>query len=243
MNVSESTLKQYLPTLITELKAKHPNHKSQQNGATTPAQQQTNGHTNKNQAAVDLDAEVVVLQLYDDFQYDVGVLCPFLLNCVSCSPGQALFLGPNVPHAYLSGDIVECMAQSDNVVRAGLTPKFRDVNTLIDMLTYETGYVTQLHPQSIDTHTVRYAPDSKEFPEFALTQTRLNNSNQQYTLKAVKSHSILLVYSGDGVLTAGSESHELSKGVILFLPANVDVHIKNSNSTSDLLLYRCSPNL
>ena len=39
-------------------------------------------------------------------------------------------------HAYISGDVVECMAASDNVVRAGLTPKFKDVTTLVSMLTY-----------------------------------------------------------------------------------------------------------
>jgi mannose-6-phosphate isomerase len=47
------------------------------------------------------------------------------LNYVLLKPGEALFLGPDEPHAYLSGDCMECMACSDNVVRAGLTPKFR----------------------------------------------------------------------------------------------------------------------
>ena len=48
-----------------------------------------------------------------------------------------MFLKANLPHAYLSGDCVECMACSDNVVRAGLTPKFMDVPTLCQMLNYE----------------------------------------------------------------------------------------------------------
>lgn len=47
-----------------------------------------------------------------------------------------MFLRANLPHAYLSGDCVECMACSDNVVRAGLTPKFMDVPTLCSMLDY-----------------------------------------------------------------------------------------------------------
>ena len=51
-------------------------------------------------------------------------------------PGEAMFLRANLPHAYLSGDCVECMACSDNVVRAGLTPKFMDVETLCEMLDY-----------------------------------------------------------------------------------------------------------
>ena len=51
--------------------------------------------------------------------------------------GEAMFLGPNLPHAYLSGDCIECMACSDNVVRAGLTPKLIDVPTLCEMLIYQ----------------------------------------------------------------------------------------------------------
>ena len=44
---------------------------------------------------------------------------------VSLEPGEAIFLAANEPHAYVSGELVECMATSDNVIRAGLTPKFR----------------------------------------------------------------------------------------------------------------------
>jgi mannose-6-phosphate isomerase len=42
-----------------------------------------------------------------------------------CAVLQAIYLAANEPHAYLSGQIMECMATSDNVVRAGLTPKLR----------------------------------------------------------------------------------------------------------------------
>lgn len=71
-------------------------------------------------------------------------MCPHLSTPL-CSmqmrlqPGQALFLPANVPHAYLKGDIVECMAASDNVIRAGLTPKFKDTAVLCSSLSYEQG--------------------------------------------------------------------------------------------------------
>ena len=45
---------------------------------------------------------------------------------------------PGEPHAYISGDLVECMANSDNVVRGGLTPKYKDTETLYQMLPYES---------------------------------------------------------------------------------------------------------
>lgn len=86
-----------------------------------------------------LPAEEVAAMLCQQYPGDVGVFSPFLLNCMQLSPGQAIFLGANIPHAYLAGDCMEAMATSDNVVRAGLTPKLKDVPTLVQMLTYDCG--------------------------------------------------------------------------------------------------------
>lgn len=65
---------------------------------------------------------------------DPGLLAMLMMRQVRIDPGQALFIAPNVPHAYLEGDLIECMACSDNVVRAGLTPKYRDVETLLEVI-------------------------------------------------------------------------------------------------------------
>lgn len=81
--------------------------------------------------------DALVLRLHDEYAADIGCFCPYLLNFLTLAPGEAMFLGANEPHAYLSGDCVECMACSDNVVRAGLTPKFIDRDTLHRMLTYK----------------------------------------------------------------------------------------------------------
>ncbi|MBA0715552.1 hypothetical protein Golax_014442, partial [Gossypium laxum] len=82
------------------------------------------------------EKEELVLQLEKQYPGDIGVLSAFFFNYVKLKPGEALYLAANEPHAYLSGDCVECMATSDNVVRAGLTPKHRDIQTLCSMLTY-----------------------------------------------------------------------------------------------------------
>lgn len=82
------------------------------------------------------DINNLIIHLNNDFADDRGVLCPLLLNYVRLKAGEAFFMGANEPHAYLSGDCLECMALSDNTVRAGLTPKHRDVDTLINMLHY-----------------------------------------------------------------------------------------------------------
>ena len=84
------------------------------------------------------------LRLHSQYPGDVGCFVIYFLNHLQLLPGEAMFLGPNVPHAYLSGDCVEVMANSDNVVRAGLTPKLIDVPTLVSMLDYTcTGPLTR----------------------------------------------------------------------------------------------------
>jgi|LauGreDrversion4_2_1035121.scaffolds.fasta_scaffold33946_1 mannose-6-phosphate isomerase len=65
---------------------------------------------------------------------DPGLFAMVLMNEVHLAPGQAIFIGANVPHAYLEGDLIECMACSDNVVRAGLTPKYKDLETLLEVI-------------------------------------------------------------------------------------------------------------
>lgn len=83
------------------------------------------------------DKELLVLRLEKQYPGDVGVISAFFFNYVKLNPGEALYLGANEPHAYIFGECIECMATSDNVVRAGLTPKHRDVQALCSMLTYK----------------------------------------------------------------------------------------------------------
>lgn len=72
---------------------------------------------------------------------DVGLWAIFLFNLVHLKKGQGLFTPAGIPHAYLEGNIVECMANSDNVIRVGLTPKFTDVEALLEVLSYDLGPV------------------------------------------------------------------------------------------------------
>lgn len=74
-------------------------------------------------APVRSSKEQLILRLNTQYPADVGVLSAFFLNYLSLPAGQSIALPANVPHAYVSGQLVECMATSDNVIRAGLTPK------------------------------------------------------------------------------------------------------------------------
>ena len=61
---------------------------------------------------------------------DIGILFSFLFNILTMKTGESFVISPDEPHAYISGDLIEAMVSSDNVVRGGLTPKFKDTKTL-----------------------------------------------------------------------------------------------------------------
>jgi mannose-6-phosphate isomerase len=77
-----------------------------------------------------------VLELSERYPGDAGVLAALLLNRVTLAPGEALFLPAGNLHAYLNGAGVELMANSDNVLRGGLTPKHVDVPELLRVLDF-----------------------------------------------------------------------------------------------------------
>ena len=76
------------------------------------------------------------------------MLSAFFLNLVSLRAGEAIYLAANQPHAYLAGELVEVMATSDNVLRAGLTPKLRDTQVLCSSLTYSQARRAPPLPQA-----------------------------------------------------------------------------------------------
>lgn len=75
--------------------------------------------------------------LASQFPGDRGIILTLLLNLITLNKGEALAVAANVPHAYFSGSAVECMAASDNVIRLGLTPKFRDVKSFLELADFE----------------------------------------------------------------------------------------------------------
>ncbi|MDP1922058.1 MAG: mannose-6-phosphate isomerase, class I [Myxococcales bacterium] len=103
--------------------------------------------------------------LEQEYPGDVGVIGALLLNLVTLKPGEALALGAGNLHAYLEGTGVELMANSDNVLRGGLTPKHVDVPELLRVLDFTDGPVTIVVP--------RGAPEATyptPFPDFRLSR-------------------------------------------------------------------------
>ncbi|WP_392671019.1 mannose-6-phosphate isomerase, class I [Streptomyces sp. LN785] len=97
------------------------------------------------------------------FPGDPGVIAAMLLNYVQLQPGEALFLGAGVPHAYLGGLGVEIMANSDNVLRCGLTPKHIDVPELLGIVRFEATDAGILRPEASSSGEELYETPVDEF--------------------------------------------------------------------------------
>ncbi|MGB3773048.1 MAG: mannose-6-phosphate isomerase, class I [Rhodococcus sp. (in: high G+C Gram-positive bacteria)] len=113
-----------------------------------------------------------VLELGEYYPGDAGVLAALLLNRVTLSPGQALYLDAGNLHAYLRGTAVEIMANSDNVLRGGLTPKHVDVPELLRVLDFEPLATPVLASEDGKDGIVRYPTPA---PEFALVAVDLRS--------------------------------------------------------------------
>lgn len=169
----------------------------------------------RKQRALD-DLQRLMLQLEEQFPGDCGIFAPLLLNIMELKTGEALFIDANQPHAYISGEILECMACSDNVVRAGLTPKLKDVPTLVSMLTYETGKPALTEGRVVDDCLLRYAPPVRDF----MVELIDVPPGETYELPKVDSPAVLLTLEGEACLKQGSVTLDVSFGLAAFVSAH-----------------------
>ncbi len=149
---------------------------------------------------------------------DVGLLSFYLLNLLELKPGEAIASVPGVPHAYLSGDLVECMANCDNTIRAGLTPKFKDIPTLLDMVDY--GFTdTPRAGVSVNGAERIYETGAKEF------SIREFNSTEKFSsvLENV-GPAILFCLQGEGEVSVATarQKKQMTPGEALFVPASLE---------------------
>lgn len=185
------------------------------------------------------DKEIVdlVLLLSSHYPHDIGILCAFLLNHIHLSPGSAIFLGAGEPHAYLSGDCIECMANSDNVIRAGLTPKLRDVESLIGCLTYEAGEGGRHAVSPREWERGQGELYDPPVPEFAVLVGRVGEGKEE-RWGGVEGPSIVLVSEGRGeVVWDGDKGRmEIGKGDAFFVGAGTEVVLRGGEE--EVVLYR-----
>ena len=165
------------------------------------------------------------------FPGDPGLLAALLLNFVRLRPGEALYLGAGVPHAYLGGLGVEILANSDNVVRCGLTPKHVDVPELLRIVDFRSADPGVLHPVPVpgsDGEKLYPAP----VDEFRLSRYALGGTAPGSRRIPAHAPQILLCTEGTAVLTdADDSSVTLRRGESAFVSANaVDLTVAAADS-------------
>uniref|UniRef100_A0ACD5V9R4 Uncharacterized protein n=1 Tax=Avena sativa TaxID=4498 RepID=A0ACD5V9R4_AVESA len=186
------------------------------------------------------EKEQLILSLATQYPDDVGVVAALLLNYIKLSPGEAIYIGANEPHAYLSGECIECMATSDNVVRAGLTHKYRDVKTFCSMLTYNQVFPEILRGVPVQTFVRRYTPPCDEFE----VDCCLLPPGEMVVMSTAQSPSIVLVLAGEGeiqVIGSMLDGGKAEEGDVFCVPEHTEVKVSACGHSS-LQIYRAGVN-
>ncbi|KAA8729708.1 mannose-6-phosphate isomerase [Ewingella americana] len=146
---------------------------------------------------------------------DSGLFSPLLLNVITLKPGEGMFLYAETPHAYLNGVALEVMANSDNVLRAGLTPKYIDIAELLDNLKFTAKPAGELLTSPVEKGAELSFPIPVE--DFAFSIHSLSPEPQ--TL-AQNSAAIIFCIEGQTVLEKGEETQVLKPGESCYLSAS-----------------------
>jgi mannose-6-phosphate isomerase len=149
---------------------------------------------------------------------DRGIFSIYLLNLVHLRPGQGTFQSAGMLHAYLEGVAVELMANSDNVLRGGLTPKHVNVPGLMRILCFDSDLPLVMNGV---LNAVRAGASERIYQtpsdEFELSSINLEPGGQ-YLGTAVHGPDTIVVLNGTATLVANGQSTVLSRGTIIFAP-------------------------
>ncbi len=158
-----------------------------------------------------VDEARTILELGERYPGDAGVLAALLLNRIALAPGEGIFLPAGNLHSYLHGVGMEVMANSDNVLRGGLTPKHVDVPELLRVLDFTPVADARVstHREGIDV--VYDTPAA----EFAASMLILDGANLGHEVDAPARHDgpqILVCTEGSVILRA--ERHDQGAGEV-----------------------------
>lgn len=162
-----------------------------------------------------------IVRLNQIYPGDIGVLSPLLLNLIKMEPGEAVFLPARQLHAYLEGFGIELMANSDNVLRGGLTPKHIDVPELIKILDFEPRTPKILQPPGKMETAFSYDVPAEEFTLSSIQPT----VQKPYTTHASAGGPEIIICT-DGLATICSAKAccdiKIEQGQSVFVPAAID---------------------
>lgn len=157
-----------------------------------------------------------LLELGERYPADAGVLASLLLNRLTLEPGEGIYLPAGNLHAYLRGLAVEIMANSDNVLRGGLTPKHVDVPELLRVLDFSPASEAHLHVETVtDGAQTRYRTPAREF-----ALSRFDLADGEPTQVGIKGPRILLCTQGDVTLDGSGTALKVRAGQSVWVPAD-----------------------
>jgi mannose-6-phosphate isomerase len=158
-----------------------------------------------------------VKSLLEKHPGDMGVLAPLYLNLVTLGPGEALFLPSGELHTYLGGTALEIMANSDNVLRGGLTPKHVDVQELLATLVFDAHPPELLHAQESGPGEASFRSPAREFELGFVDVTPA----RPYAATGGRGIEILLGLEGAARLRTNVFDTPLGRGRTLLVPASL----------------------
>ena len=159
---------------------------------------------------------------------DKGILSIYILNIVNVPKHHGVFQGAGLLHAYLEGQNIELMANSDNVLRGGLTPKHIDIEELLDHVKFEPTYPSILKGDLTNSNEVLFPCP---VPDFGLTKITLT-PRETYTNKT-SSFEMFLVMQGDVQL----DGIILKPGELAAVKAGAAYHIQ-SNGAETAIIFK-----
>ena len=175
-------------------------------------------HLDKQPTEIDPAIEWI-FRLHEEYPGDMGVLSPLFLNLIQLQPQEAMFIPAGELHAYLEGVGLEIMANSDNVLRGGLTPKHVDVPELCGILKFEPGPISTLNPEFDAFNEGFYRTPAEEFTLSIISLRQ----GIPYDGDSNRSVEIIICMKGDARIKdlKKGTSLSLSKGVSIIIPAAV----------------------
>lgn len=165
------------------------------------------------------------VELAGHFPGDPGVLAALLMNRVAMAPGEAVYLPAGNLHAYLSGAGIEIMANSDNVLRGGLTKKHIDLDKLLHILDFTPGFPGLVHPELVEPGLWSYTTPATEFALW-----KLSPGEGGLKLPAQDFGRSLLIVEGELTLSADGEELALVRGQAAFVGAGTAASVQGSGA-------------
>jgi mannose-6-phosphate isomerase len=174
------------------------------------------------------------IKLYNEYKADIGIFSPILLNLICLKPGQAMFIPSGALHSYLDGVGIELMANSDNVLRGGLTPKHIDVQELLSILDFEEMDINIIASKKCKDFEMIYPSPAEEF----VLSVIFDNKEIAYKSPVKRSIEIILCTDGKALITDmdNNIAIDLNRGVSVVIPASVQNYTINGKAT----LYKAS---